>query len=485
MDKLLGFAPDVDPTTPGIWTECRNIIPFEAGFMGAPTGAATTAPALAAACRGAGVMQRLDDTRRIFAGTQTKLYELTGSVWTDRSAGGGSYTGSVDSRWSLCQFGDTSIASNLVDAMQASTTGVFSAIAGAPKAKIVVSATNNFVIAFNTNDGTYGVSPDRWWCCAQSNQTDWVPSVATGATTGRIIATPGSITAALPLGDYVVAYKLRGVYLGSFVGSPVQWQWPLVPASSDCGAVGQDAVCDMGGVHFIVGDEDFWLFDGTRPVSIGDEVRNWFKSNSSEVYRYRTKCTFDRARNVVWVHFASKGSTGVLDSTLVYHTRAKRWGCADVVMEAALNYIAPGTVIDGLDAYASTIDALPAVPFDSAYWQSGGRAFAYFDASHRLVVNNGVCGPSSFVTGDFGDDDTVTDLERFKVRFTQAPSTAQATGLWKMDEGGTFTNGPTEQRYDARFDVRQSGYWHRLAVSMTGDHKENAQQAVLNPQGGR
>lgn len=431
-------------------------------------------------------MQKLDDTRRLFAGTQTKLYELTGTTWTDRSAGAGSYTGSTDSRWSMCQFGDTSIASNLADAMQSSSSGAFAAISGAPKAKIVVSASNNFVVAFNTNDGTFGVQPDRWWCCAQNDQTNWTPSVATGSVTGRLIAMPGSITAALTLGDYVVAYKLRGVFVGSFVGAQNGgFQWVLATGSNQCGAVGQEAVCDIGGIHFICGDDDFWLFDGTRPVSIGDEIRNWFKANSSEVFRYRTKCTFDRGRNCVWVNYPSKTSTGACDSTLVWHTSRKRWGVADVVCQATLNYIAPGVTIDGLNAYAATIDALPPVPFDSAYWQAGGRVYAYFDGTNQLVVNNGTCGASGFTTGDYGDDATVSDLEAFLLRFIQSPATAQATGYFRDDPGGYLTTGPTEQRYSQRFDVRQAGKWHRIGCAMTGDHKETGQQFNLTAAGER
>lgn len=487
MDKLLGFAPDVDPVTPGIFTACSNIIPFEAGFMGAPSGVApASVGALAAECRGAMILQLLDDTRRVFAGSQTKLYELTGTTWTDRSAG--TYTGSVDSRWSFCQFGNTSIASNLIDAMQSSTTGAFAAIAAAPKAKIVVSASNNFVIAFYTNEGTYGNSPDRWWCCAQNDQTTWTPSVSTGATTGRIIAMPGSITAALPLGDYVIAYKLRGLFLGTFVGATAgSWQWTLVPGSGQSGVVGQDAVCDIGGIHFYVGDDDFWLFDGTRPVSIGAEVRNWFKANSSETYRFRTKCTFDRGRNLVWINFPSKTSAGACDTTLVWHATTKRWGMAlaGSSVEAVLNYVQPGVTINGLDAYAATINALPAIPFDSAYWTGGGRVFAYFDSAHQLRVASGVCAASSFTTGDYGDEAAVSDLDTFRVRYSQAPASAQAAGQFRNDSGGALELGPTEQRYDSRFDVRQAGKWHRLTVSMTGDHKETAMGPTLLPAGER
>ena len=52
MTPLLGFAPDADPTTPGVITECTNLIPFEAGMKGAPVATSVGAAALAAACRG-------------------------------------------------------------------------------------------------------------------------------------------------------------------------------------------------------------------------------------------------------------------------------------------------------------------------------------------------------------------------------------------------------------------------------------------------
>lgn len=84
MDKLLGFSPDVDPTTPGVMLDVANLVPDESGMKGAPSPVnATGAPVLAAPCIGAAVITKLDDTRRIFAGTTGKLYELSaGCGWT-------------------------------------------------------------------------------------------------------------------------------------------------------------------------------------------------------------------------------------------------------------------------------------------------------------------------------------------------------------------------------------------------------------------
>ncbi|HQR98159.1 MULTISPECIES: hypothetical protein [unclassified Polaromonas] len=484
MNPIVGFAPDADKMAPGIFTDCSNVIPYEAGFKGAPTPVAVAVTALAAECRGAVVATQLDGIRRIFAGTQTKLYELVSSAWTDVSAVG-SYTGSSETRWSFCQFGNTTIASNLIDAMQSSASGNFAAVPTAPKAKIVVSASNNFVVAFNTNDATYSASPDRWWCCAQGDQTNWTPSVTTSATTGRLVAVEGAIEAAMTLGNDIVAYKRRAMFVGRFAAAPVVWEWTLIPAG-EAGAVGQEAVCDIGGAHFFVSDDNFWLFDGTRPIPIGDgEVRQWFLNNSSPTYRYRTKAIYEKQNNLVRVFYPSLSSTGACDATLVYHVLKKQWGRHDLTIQAPLNYIAPGATIDGLDAYSATIDGLPDVPFDSQFWLAGGRQAAYFNTSHQLVSLTGATGPSSFTTGDMGDDDAVTVIDRFRVRFESSPTTATATGYYKFNEGDALATGPSSTINDGKFDIRQSGRFHRVKVEMTGDHKEYAYAGKPKVVGGR
>lgn len=473
MIPLAGFAPDIDPTTPGIFTDCVNIVPSEAGFAGALSPAPVGAAALAAPCVGAAAVSKLDATRRVIAGTQTALYELVSGAWAERSKPGG-YVGSTESRWSICQFGDTTIASNLVDPMQSSSTGNFDDVPNAPKAKIVVSASNNFVLAFNTNEGTYGASPDRWWNCAQNDQTSWAPNVSTLANTGRLVAVSGPINAALPLGDYVIAYKGKAIFLGTFVGSPVVWQWNLVPGS-EAGAVGPEAVCDIGIAHFAVGEDGFWVFDGTRPTPVGQEVvRKWFNRNCSSLYRYKTKASFDKQLDLVYIDYPSLNSQGECDARLAFHVGKKQWGRVAVTCQAPLNFVSPGVTIDGLDAYAASIDGLPNIPVDSPYWQAGGRMSAYFDATNLLVSSSGNTGASSIVTGDLGDDDVVSMLDVVRVRFTKRPETATATGLFKFNEGDELTAGATGPMNDGKFDLRQSGRFHRVRLDFTGSHSETA-----------
>jgi len=475
MIQLLGFAPDLEAPTPGVVVDCSQFIPYLTGMEAAPSlQTPSGVPALADDCQGAAVVTLLDSTRRVFAGAQTALYELASGSWTDVTRAS-PYTGGSDSRWSFTQFGNTTIAANRADAIQFSNSGDFADITGAPKAEIVFSV-GAFVMALNVNDGAE--KPDGWHCCAVFDATDWTESVTTQSASGRLVSTPGANTAGLRLGEYAVAYKTNSIYLGQYVGAPVVWDWLLVPGG-EAGCVGKEALCDVDGAHFFVGTDNFWLFDGTRPVPIGDgQVRQWFFDNSDASNLFKTKCVYDRQQNRVWVFYPSAGSS-VCDSALVYHLKNKQWGRANTEVQAVLNYISPGFTIDGLDAISATIDGLPDIALDSQYWLSGGKALSVFNTSNQLQSFTGVAGTSTFTTGDAGDDDAVVLLKQIRLRFAAGfkPTTATVDTFNKMNSGDTFTPGPSSSINDGKFDVLKSARWHRAVFTMTG----NARVTGINP----
>ncbi len=479
MDKLLGFAPDSDQTLPGVLMSVINMIPYEQGMRSSPTGATPSGvPALAAACRGSAVVTKLDDTRRVFAGTATKLYELTGGAWSDV---GLTYTGGTDSRWQIAQFGNATLASNLSDDLQRSNGAGFTAISGAPKAKIIFSVGTQ-VMALNTNDGT--VKPDGWHCCATFDETDWTPSVTTLCASGRIVADPGSFTAGGRLGEYAIGYKERSIFLGQFVGAPSVWSWTQVPGGS-AGCVGQDAWADIGGAHFIVGSDNFWLFDGSRPVPVGDDtVRQWFYSNSNPSYRFKTQVVCDRQNNLVWIFYCSTSAT-TPDKALVYHLTSKLWGAADIPVEAALNYVSAGYTIDSLSSISATIDGLASYSFDSQFWLVGGRSLATFNAAHQLQSMTGPAATSGMTTGDAGDDDVYTLLNQIRLRFASGykPATASVQTYTRAELGDALTVASTSTMNDGKFDVMDSARWHRASFTFTGDCRITGISAKLTPEG--
>ncbi|CAB4126134.1 hypothetical protein UFOVP73_56 [uncultured Caudovirales phage] len=481
MVPLAGFSPDADQTLPGVISDCTNFIPYLTGMEGAPAPATPAGvPVLAAACQGAAVLTKLDDSRRIVAGTQAALYELLGGAWTNQSKSGG-YAGGVDSRWSLTQFGDATLAANGVDPIQRSASGAFASISGAPVAEIVFSV-GAFVMALNTNDGS--IKPDGWHCCAAYDDTTWAPSISTQCTTGRLVSRAGRLTAGARLGEYAVAYKARSIYLGQYVGAPAVWDWLLVPGG-EAGCIGKDAVCDIGGAHFFVGEEGMFIFDGTRPVPVADGVvRQWFANNSSQTYRYKTQCAFDAQNNRVWVFYVSKNGTA-LDSALVYHVLAKKWGRADPGIESVLNFISAGATIDGLTSYAATIDALPTSGFNSQFWISGGKSLSVFNTTHQLQSLTGNSVSSSFTTGESGDDNTVTLLSKLRLRYADSPDAASCTLFYQMSSGEGYATGITGTVLGGKFDVLQCSRWHKAQFSFTGKVQVTQIEAQLTEAGQR
>jgi hypothetical protein len=481
MIPLTGFAPDADVTTPGLVSDCTNFVPYLTGMEGGPEPATPAGvPALASACYGASVVTKLDDTRRIIAGTSSKLYELFAGSWLDRSRVG-SYTALSDARWSITQFGNTTIASNKLDAMQSSDSTTFADIATAPKASIVYTV-GAFVMALDINDGTD--KTDGWACCAAYDATSWTPNIATQATTGRLVSSPGRLTAGMRLGEYAIAYKSRSIYLGQYVGAPAVWNWIQVPGG-EAGCVGKDAVCDIGGAHFFVGEDNIWVFDGTRPVPVADgQVRQWFYDNSSPSLRYKTTCVFDRQTNRVWIFYISNNGSS-LDSALVYHVLSKKWGRADRAIEAAMNYTSGAVTMDTMDTVSSTFDGIPPVSFDSQFWLSGGKSLSIFNSSHQLQSLTGNSVSSSFTTGDNGDDDDLTTMTKVRLRYAKAPTTATVLMSYQQNSGAGFTSGVTGAVLDGKFDVRQTARWHKAKFSFTGPVKVTHMEADVKPAGKR
>ncbi len=483
MDKLLGFMPDADPTTPGALLDCDNIIPAESGVQSAPSPVTPAdVPPLADVCRGAAVVSKLDDLRRIFAGTDSNLYELVAGAWSSVGSG---YGGGPDARWTFAQFGDSTIASNLADAMQRSTGGAFSAIAGAPKARVVFTV-QGFVMALHTDDAGFGLNPDRWWCSAAFDDTDWTPSVTTQATTGRLVSAPGRITAGGRLGDYAVVYKEKAIYVGQYVGAPVVWDWQLIPGG-DAGCVGQEAWCDVGGAHFIVGYESFYLFDGVRATPIGTgQIRQWFAENSDPDFRYRTRCLFDRQNNRVWVFFCGNGYDQP-NQALVYHMLSKQWGKVQWTAEAVLNYYTSSPYsMDTLDDLTPTFDAFPDVAFDSQFWWAGGQSVAGFNSSHQLQAFVGVSGTSTFKTWMVGDDEAYSLLNKIRMRFL--PGRRPVTAVCQTLKGTDMTDmtlGTSSSLNDGKFDVLDSARWHQANLTFTGTCQPSGIAMQLVKQGSR
>lgn len=480
IQKFLGYAPDIDPTTPGVITACDMLEPTVRGMRGAPAAVATEYSALAAECRGSALIKKLDGTKRLFAGTQTKIYEGVSGTWTDRTSM--TLVGSSESRWEFRQFGDVTIAQNGVDEPLESTAGAFATITTIPIAKLIETA-SGFLVCANIADASYAFS-DGWWCSALYDYTNFTPSIATQSAQGRLYDTPGPINALKALGGDLVAFKDRSMYLGQYVGPDVIWSWQLVPGA--VGAYSQGSVVSDGSALYWWSGEDFYRFDGSRPQPIGSAIRKWFAENVSQNYLYKMMGAFDRTTGLIrWYYVPNGGS--VLTDCVVLNVRTGQWGRADRQIEAVVEYVTSAITFDspGILNALTFNDTTYTQSFDSPFWTSGNESPAVFNAAHLIQTLTGVSDSSSLTTGDVGDDDAYSLLRRVRPRYSQAPGSASMTNYYKADAGDALTQGATQSADDGKFDVLQSARWHRLKFDWTGDVEVSGLNADMQPEGER
>jgi hypothetical protein len=464
MIPITGYLPDADSTSQGAILSADNILPTIRGsYIAAPTGVNTTLAALADACYGITSSKLLDGSSRLIAGTDTKLYEGSGTTWTDRSRAGNYTTGAK--KWRFGMFGNVVLAANGIDILQASTSGAFADVTGAPKCK-VFDVTQGFVMMGATNEATYGDQPDRWWCSAIYDYTDWTPDVATQATTGRLVDIAGGITAIKALGASFVAYKESGMFLGNYIGTPLVWEWQ--PIASEVGCNSQEAVANVQGLgHIFIGNENIYLFNGAGlPQAIGEGVKDWFFADLNTSYKTNIRSTVDRYKSNVWFFYPrTTSAAGELNGAIIYNYKTQKWGVWRGNVEACVEYLAGGVTYD---TSTGTFDS-QTLTFDSPTLTSTTPLLSIVNSSHQLQTLSGAAGTTNITFNDMGDDVSFTTLGRVKARFLRVPTSATMTNQYKYNAGDSLSIGTTNTMVDNKFDFRKTARWHRVTLQATGD----------------
>lgn len=486
MIKWLGYAPDLDPVTSGVFTNCANVIPTIRGFAGAPSPAVagSLTSALAAACQGAATLFENDGSSRFFAGTGTKLYEGGAASWTDRTrASGGDYGAASDVRWRFAQYGNVSLAAIKSDTLQSSSTGAFADVSGAPAAGIVETV-GAFVFLFNTNEGTYGDSTNRWWCSALGDSTDWTPNVSTQCATGILTATSGPITAGRRFGEAIIAYKQKSMYLGVYVGPPSIWEFRLLP--EDAGALSQEVVIDIGEAespkHIFMGYDDFYSFDGARAVPIGDaRIRKTVFNELNRAKQGLSAAVHNRLLSTVSFYYPTS-EADTLDACVVFNYRTGLWGRDDRVIQFPVEYKTADIVYSDLNTLYTTYASLPNVSYGSAFGSAGATVPAIFNDSNAIKLLSGPSVTSSVTTGDYGDDDLYSLLHRARIRYISNPTSATMSNYYKYDSGDDLTLDQTVAESSGRFDVLRSARWHRFRYDFSGDWEASGMRLGLEPE---
>ena len=163
--------------------EALNVIPAERSYRPFP-GFARISNALGQRAQGGFFARRSDGTGLLFAGTATKLHQLSGASWSDVSRlSGGAYATPADALWAFVQFGNTVFAFNGFDQPQQfniDSDANFSAMTGAPPIARYAGVVGDFVMT-----GNQPANRSRIQWGPIDNNGSWAISQATQADFGR------------------------------------------------------------------------------------------------------------------------------------------------------------------------------------------------------------------------------------------------------------------------------------------------------------
>jgi hypothetical protein len=261
MRKWQNLAP---PDDAGSWFDVSNMWPTAYGSYATAdyhdSGTAATATGTGAVVA-AWCANTLASRREYVFTASNFIWEYAAGVYTDRSGGV-----TVGTSPFPVQYGDVSIvAMGVANPTVKSTGGNFSALAGSPNCEILLTVANA-VLALNTS-----TSADGWAASDIADYTNWTTGEAAS---GRLIQSPGPITAGVSFGNYAIVFKADAIYRISYVGGIVKWATELLYRGIGCqsrgsGAAAKYLACAGGGVVFFAGYYDttltssyFYTFDG-------------------------------------------------------------------------------------------------------------------------------------------------------------------------------------------------------------------------------
>lgn len=243
--KLLGFAPDLDPSTPGAFQACSNVIPTLIGFKAAASPINAGLASLPSSVLGSALIARLNGTDRQFAGTSTKMYENVGGAWVDQSRSGG-YSLGTSSTWRFAAFGNESLAVNGTDVLQAARDGAFTNVPVA-----ISTITRLTTGAGYTSAPTVTISAPNLLTGTQATAT---ATVSGGVVTGFTITNVGSGYTSNPTVTLTGGgATTQATATAQIVQAPVG-QITFV-------ANGQVFVCNCTAPSYVAGG-DFWFASG-------------------------------------------------------------------------------------------------------------------------------------------------------------------------------------------------------------------------------
>lgn len=374
------WQPDFPPVGAPHLVRAENCLPTIASYE--PFKSLTVLTnALDARCLGAVAARDKDQAAHMYAGNSTKLYELEGFTWTDRTKTGGYGPAGDSTRWNFATFADRLIATNGIDDPQyidmSTAATQFDDLAGSPPAAKFVASFGNFVVlgALATSALSIkwsGFNNSEQWT-AGTNQSDEQEFAEGGRLTGL-----GGV-------DALYIFQEKAIRRMIYVGGATIMQ--IDKLSDGIGCIEPSSLVQFGNLFFFLAEDGFYRFDGSSLVPIatgadgGAAFNQWFLNDSARAYWQNMCASINPNKKIVCWAYCSTQSGGVPDKVLTYNWVSKRATVTTYSLEYMLGGASLGISAD--DMTGTDVDTMT-VSFDDPSFLGGAYYFAGFNTDHKM-----------------------------------------------------------------------------------------------------
>jgi hypothetical protein len=349
------YAPDISPFGEEESQLIQNVFPRKDGYGAVPSPSVYSA-ALAGPCRGYFAARKSDGSIVIFAGTATKLFQMSNTTftWTDVSKGAGSYSSvPAADQWQFVQFNNFVIACQINTVPQVidiTTSNPFADLGGSPPQARYCAVVNRFLVLSGLGSST----PYRVQWSGLNALTTWDGTLSSGSQD----LPDGGLVRGVGGGEYGLITQDTALRLLIFAPGTT-YTFQIERLAYDKGIFTPLSLVRAGDNLFFCGNDGFQkVAFGQTPQFIGKERvdRTFFADVDASSPAFMIGAYDPGSTRVFWAYKSLAGATGQFDKVLCYDFALDKW---TPILGWGGQYIAslarPGLTLEGMDALASGI----------------------------------------------------------------------------------------------------------------------------------
>jgi hypothetical protein len=211
-------------------------------------------------------------------------------------------------------------------------------------------------------------------------------------------------------------------------------------------------------VTYFLADDGFYSCDGQNVEAIGSEkVNRFFWDSLREEVIAQMSTAVDPFRSlVIWGYPTDEGYR-----LLVYHTPTKRWSYVETDAARISDVFTPGTTLEALDNFSTSLDALPA-SLDSRQWL-GGKLLLSGVRGAKIINFVGANKQARITTPDVQGGENMSMVTLVKPIIDAGSATMSVASRMNLSQAVAF-GATSAADAENRAGFRSLGRYHRIRV---------------------